>query len=75
MTFLHRSFTMNTFSLSAQHLLKLLESIRPEAFDALEMLDDVDSLIAGAHEAGKLTEDEARKLTDRCKQRRAALTG
>lgn len=62
---------MNT--LTAQHLLELLESLRPESFDALEMLDDVGSLIAGAHEAGKLTEDEARKLTDRCNQRRAAF--
>lgn len=66
---------MNTFSLTAQHLSKLLESIRPESFDALEMLDDVGSLIAGAHEAGKLTEDEARKLTDRCKRRRITFTG
>lgn len=66
---------MYTLSLTAKHLERLLESIRIEAFDAPQLIDDVCALITAVHDAGKITDDEARQLKNLCDQRHKEIKG
>ena len=66
---------MYTISLTAHHLERLLESIRIEAYDASQLIDDVCGLISAVHDAGRISDEDASRLKERCDERRSETKG